>query len=190
MRREAERDGGAGPGTLMRRSRALPLALAVLLAAACGEAKPPPPPVRDLPDTAAPPPPAPRARRSVEIEQAAVGVFTRTPDGQVDFRPAKTIPMKPDLQFGWVIGLTTTRPTVRWREEFILPEAPETWGPVAGNHQLSDDRKVSILEREVVPDGGVVYNVWTTSPGDPKGRHVIRVTIEDAEPVVFEFDFE
>jgi hypothetical protein len=174
----------------MRRCRVLSLALLVLLAAACGEAKPPPPVVRDLPDTAAPPPPPPRTRRSVEIEQAAVGVFFRTPDGQIDFRPAKTIPLKPDLQFGWVIGLTTTKPTVRWREEFILPEAPQTWGPVEGNHQLSEDRKVSILEREVPAGSGVVYNVWTTSPGDPKGRHVMKVTIEDAEPVVLEFDFE
>ena len=52
------------------------------------------------------------------------------------------------------------------------------------------DRKVSILEREVPVEGNFLFNAWTISPGDPKGRHTMKVTIEDAPPVVFEFDIE
>ena len=158
------------------------LAPLVLALSACEQAKPPEPSAR--------PEPAARAQSAVQIDQAAFGVFDRTPDGRPDFRPTKTVPLTPNLEFGWVIGITTTKPTVKWREEFTLPAAPETWGPVEGRHELSADRKFSVLEREVTPDRGFLYNAWTISPGDPKGRHVIKVTIEDAPPVVFEFDIE
>lgn len=167
----------------MRRASALLLALFLLALCGCEQAKPPAPePPRFEP--------APRARTSVEIEQAAFGVFYRTPDGRIDFKPSKTVPLIPDQSFGWVIGVRTTKPTVKWREEFTVPAPPETWGPVQGRHEISADRKVSILEREVTPERGFVFNSWTIAPGDPKGRHVMKVTIEDAPPVVFEFDLE
>jgi hypothetical protein len=171
----------------MPRRLALLLAPLVLALGAC-EQKPPEPPARvELPAHAAP---APAVAPSVQIVQSALGEFSRTPDGRVDFKPTRTVPLTPNTEFGWVIGLTTKKPTVKWREEFILPAAPETWGPVEGKHELSADRKVSILEREVSTERGFVSNGWTIAPGDPKGRHVIKVTIEDAPPVVFEFDIE
>jgi hypothetical protein len=166
----------------MRRLFTLLVAPLVLALCACEQAKPPEPPAR--------PAPTARAEPAVQIEQAAFGVFDRTPDGKVDFKPTKTVPSTPNQEFGWVIGVTTTKPTVRWREEFTLPAAPETWGPVPGKHELSADRKVSILEREVAADGNFLFNAWTISPGDPKGRHIMKVTVEDAPPIVFEFDVE
>ena len=172
----------------MQRLFALLLAPLVLALCACEQPKPPEPAARtELPAYAAPAPPA---EPTVRIEQSAFGVFRLTADGRVDFQPTKTVPLKPDQEFGWVIGVTTAKPMVRWREEFTVPTPPETWGPVEGKHEISADRKVSILEREVTPDRGFLFNSWTISPGDPKGRHVIKVTIEDAPPVVFEFDVE
>jgi hypothetical protein len=172
----------------MRRLFALLLAPLVLALCGCEQAKPPEPPASaQLPAHAAPAPPA---QPSVQIEQAAFGVFTVTADGRVDFKPTKTVPLTPNQEFGWVIGVTTTKPTVRWREEFTVPTPPETWGPVEGKHEISADRKVSTLEREVTPERGFLFHSWSISPGDPKGRHVIKVTIEDAPPVVFEFDVE
>jgi hypothetical protein len=165
----------------------LPAALALVLSA-CDQTKPPEPAARaELPAYAAP---APRAEPGVQIEYHAFGVLDQTPDGRVDFRPTKTVPLRPNQGFGWIIGVTTTKPTVKWREELTLPAPPETWGPVEGKHEISADRKVSILEREVTPERGFISNAWTIGPGDPKGRHVIKVTVEDAAPVVFEFDLE
>ena len=166
----------------MRRLLAFLLAPFLLALCACEQAQPPQPPAR----AAAPA----RAQTAVQIEQFAFGVFNRTADGRFDFKPTNTVPLTPNQEFGWMIGITTTQPTVKWREEFTLPAAPESWGPVEGKHQLSADRKVSILEREVTPERGFLSNGWTVSPGDPKGRHVIKVTVEDAPPVVFEFDLE
>jgi hypothetical protein len=165
------------------------LALIALLAlAACEQAQPPEPAARtELPAQAAPAPPLEAA---VQIEAFTFGLFDRTPDGRIDFKPTKTVPLKPEQSFGWIINVTTKKPTIKWREEFTVPYPPETWGPVEGKHQISPDRKVSILEREVTPERGFVFNSWTIAPGDPKGRHVMKVTIEDAPPVVFEFDIE
>jgi len=171
----------------MRRP-ALLIAPLVLALCACGEAQPPEPPARvELPARAAPAPPVEPA---VRIEQYAFGLFNRTPDGRIDFQPTKTVPLRPDQSFGWIIGVITKKPTVRWREEFTVPYPPQTWGPVDGRHEISPDRKVSILEREVEPERGFVFNSWAIAPGDPKGRHTIKVTIEDAPPVVFEFEVE
>jgi hypothetical protein len=164
------------------------LAPLVLAVAACEQSKPPEPAARPpLPAYAAPAPPAEPA---VQIEQSAFGVFNRTPDGRVDFKPTKTVPLTPNQEFGWIIGVTTSKPTVRWREEFTTPAPPESWGPIEGKHEISADRKVSILERETEPQRGFLFHTWAISPGDPKGRHVMKVTIEDAPPVVFEFDVE
>jgi hypothetical protein len=177
----------AASGGMQRRFAVLLVPL-VLALGACEQARPPEPAARkELPAYAAP---GPQLEPLVQIEQYAFGLFNRTPDGRIDFRPVKTVPLTPDQSFGWVIGLTTTKSTVKWREEFTVPYPPETWGPVDGKHELSADRKVSILEREVTPERGFVFNSWTIAPGDPKGRHVIKVTIEDAPPVVFEFDVE
>ncbi|HTO49597.1 MAG TPA: hypothetical protein VML91_18315 [Burkholderiales bacterium] len=172
----------------MQRLLALLLAPLVFALCACEQASPPEPAAR--PELATPPEPPTRAEPAVQIEQAAFGVFNRTPDGRVDFKPTKTVPLTPNQEFGWVIGVTTSKPTVRWREEFTVPTPPETWGPTEGKHEISADRKVSILEREVTPERGFLFNAWTIAPGDPKGHHVIRVTVEDAPPVVFEFDIE
>ena len=167
----------------MQRLFALLFLALVLAVSGCEQAKPPEPAARPPQHQAGP-------RPAVEIEHAAFGVFNRTPDGRVEFTPSKTVPLTPDQAFGWIIGVKTTKPTVKWREEFTLPAPPETWGPTEGKHEISADRKVSILEREVAPEMGQVFNSWIISPGDPKGRHVIQVTIEDARPVVFEFDVE
>jgi len=168
-----------------RRYAPLLACLLVLGLAACEQAKPPEP--KELPAYAAPAPPA---GPSVQVEQSAFGLFSRTPDGRVDFKPAKTVPLTPNQEFGWIIGVTTSKPTVKWREEFTVPTPPETWGPIDGKHEISADRRVSTLEREVTPERGFLFHSWAISPGDPKGRHTIKVTVEDAPPVVFEFDVE
>ena len=114
------------------------------------EATPEPAGAYRAPAYAAPPP---RTEPAVQIEQASFGVFSLTADGGSTSSPRRRVPLKPNQEFGWVIGVTTTKPTVRWREEFTVPYPPETWGPVEGKHEISADRKVSILKREVTPIG-------------------------------------
>jgi hypothetical protein len=108
------------------------------------------------------------------------------------FQASNRVPLKEGQGFGWVIQLDTKRTTIRWREEFRLPAAPQTWqaDESNGKHTLSADRRTSILEREARIEGGLIYNFWQIAPGDPKGRHTIRVMIEGVLVSTFEFDVE
>ena len=108
------------------------------------------------------------------------------------FEPTRKVPLKPGQSFGWVIELQTHKPKIKWREEFALPAAPETWGPTEtqDRRRISEDKKVSVIEREVEIERGLIYNFWTLAAGDPAGRYVIRVFIEGVRAATFEFDVE
>jgi hypothetical protein len=108
------------------------------------------------------------------------------------FRPATKVPLKEGQSFGWVIQIETKAERVKWREEFALPAAPRVWqvDEKSGKHTLSPDRATSILEHEVKVEDGMIYNFWTIAPGDPRGRHKIRVMVEGFLVATFDFDVE
>jgi hypothetical protein len=108
------------------------------------------------------------------------------------FQPTTKVPFKEGQSFGWVIQLDTQRDLVKWREELRLPSSPQTWqaDEQSGKHTLSADRKTSILEREAKVENGVIFNFWSISPGDPKGRYTMRVMLEGMLVSTFEFDVE
>jgi len=128
----------------------------------------------------------------LEIVRSEFGLFGKSESGRLVFQSSNTIPLKEGQGYGWFIELRTTKPSIKWREEFILPAAPETLG-VAGStarHSISVDRKTITTEREVTPQSGLISNVWTVAAGDPKGRHLIRVYVEGRLARSFEFQTE
>ena len=130
--------------------------------------------------TSAPPP-------QFKILKTEFGVLA--PGG---LRPSTKVPLKEGQSFGWVIQIETRAERVKWREEFTLPAAPQVWqvDEKSGKHTLSPDRATSILEREAKVEDGLIYNFWTIAPGDPRGRHKIRVMIEGFPVATFDFDVE
>jgi len=70
-----------------------------------------------------------------------------------------------------------------------LPVAPKTWDDVKkpGRRTISKDRRVAITEIEVTPAGGLILNAWTIDPGDPAGKYIIRIYIENEHVRTFEF---
>ena len=126
----------------------------------------------------------------VSIVRAEFGLFNSTESEEQAFVPTRTVPFTEKQSYGWVILLETKKPKIRWREEFTLPAAPATWGDVEtqGSQSISEDRRVSITEREVETDQGLIFNSWAVAPGDPKGRYFIRVIVENSVEQVFEFD--
>lgn len=134
---------------------------------------------------------APRALApDIELIGADFGLFDRPAPGKPGFFSSRSVPLRTDQAYGWVLFLRTERPKIRWREEYVLPARPDTWGEPEplGQRQVSEDGRVAVTEREVELDGGGVFNVWFVAPGDPKGRHVIRVYVEDVLAAEFEFD--
>ena len=127
----------------------------------------------------------------VEVVRAEFGLFNMGKDGKFVFVPSKAVPLKFLQGYGWEVTLKTTKPKVKWREELTLPSAPAIWGKLPEEKiVISTDRKVSVTEREEEPARGVISNGWAVAVGDPKGKYLIRLTIEDASPIVFEFNVE
>ena len=128
----------------------------------------------------------------IKIVKAEFGLFNERGSADPGFVPTRAVPHVVGRHYGWVIVLETAKPTVHWREEFILPAAPTTWrySQPGATRALSDDYRESVIERDVTPHNGVIYNFWTVTPGDPVGHHKIRVVVEDAIDQTFEFDVQ
>jgi hypothetical protein len=131
---------------------------------------------------------------AVEVEQAVFGVLTTDAFGRPKFHPTRWVPYTPGRgQFGWMVMVRTQRPTLRWREELTLPDAPATWGGDApqgrgARRTISPDRRTATTEAE--SPAPMLMQLWQVAPGDPKGAHTIRVSIEGAAPIQFDFEIQ
>lgn len=125
-----------------------------------------------------------------EIVRAELVLVHGMETNEPRFERTDKVPLKPGTNFGWVVELRTQKPKIKWREEFTLPTPPRTWGPTEkeDKRRISEDQKVSVIEREVVAERGLIFNFWTIAEGDPAGRYVIRVFVEGVRAATFEFD--
>lgn len=135
------------------------------------------------------------AAPQVEVVGSVFGLFNVGSDGSAVFEPAAVVPLVQGQGYGWMLKLRTDAKQVRWREEFVLPAAPAVWNGAASvpadagvKHTLSSDSRVSVMERVVAPEGGVVMNAWAIEKGDPAGKYRIRVFVEGRLAASFEFD--
>jgi hypothetical protein len=129
----------------------------------------------------------------IEVLHAEFGLFNPATAGKPVLTPSAVVPFKKGQRYGWLIVLRTTKPKVKWREEFTLPSPPSTWAGdelPAASQTVSQDRMTSIVELDAIPIDGVIENVWEVAPGDPKGHYIIRVTIDGGNQQVFEFDLQ
>lgn len=128
----------------------------------------------------------------IEVVRSDFGLFSRPDSGKPPFQASRRVPLQEGQGYGWYIELKTTKPKIRWREEMVVPSPPATWGiqNSTAQHSISDDRRTLTTEREVVPNRGLIYNVWGVAAGDPKGPHVVRVYVEGKLVRTFEFETE
>ena len=128
----------------------------------------------------------------VQVVTAQFGVFGADPNGRRLLYETDKFPAIPAAPYGWYILFKTSKPTVVWREEFELPEAPPTWGPgeAMGIFTISPDRKTAVTERIIPTRLGFVGNEWRYAPGDPIGAHKMRVYIDGQLIREFSFDIE
>ncbi len=129
----------------------------------------------------------------VEIVRSDFGLFGAIPSGDPAFQASRTVPLKEGQTYGWFIELKTSKPKIKWREEFVLPAPPVTMVVHDGTaqHSISEDGlTVTTEQEEVVPDGGLIYHMWGVAAGDPKGLHVMRVYVEDKLVRTFGFEME
>ena len=128
----------------------------------------------------------------IQVVTAQFGVFGADPNGRRLLYETDKFPAIPAAPYGWYILFKTSKPTVVWREEFELPEAPPTWGPgeAMGIFSISPDRKTAVTERIIPTRLGFIANEWRYAPGDPIGAHKMRVYIDGQLVREFSFDIE
>lgn len=132
------------------------------------------------------------AKPSIEVISAQFGVFGADSSGRRILFETDKFPAIVSAPYGWYIIFKTTKPTVVWREEFELPEAPPTWGPgeAMGIYTISPDRKTAVTERVIPTRLGFIANEWRYAPGDPIGAHAMRVYIDGQLIREFKFRIE
>ncbi|MFN7779483.1 MAG: hypothetical protein ACK5RK_11495 [Betaproteobacteria bacterium] len=144
-------------------------------------------PVEVSPARAAAPAPA-----AIEVVDAQFGVFGIDPNGRRVLLETARLPAVAAEPYGWYIVYKTSKPTIVWREEFELPEAPPTWGigEALGVYTISPDRKTAVTERVVPTRVGFIANEWRYAPGDPTGAPAMRVYIDGQLIREFKFDID
>lgn len=124
------------------------------------------------------------------VLKAEGGLFGPGEPGAQSFVATTALPLKDGQAFGWRMQLRASAGAVRVREELTLPAEPKTWGdPEPGlKRRTTPDGRSAITELLLVPRNGVISQSWTVTTGDPKGRWVIKVRVEDGPEHVFTFD--
>jgi hypothetical protein len=132
------------------------------------------------------------AAANVEVVTAQFGIFGADQTGRRMLYETTKFPAITAAPYGWYIIFKTEKPTVVWREEFELPEAPPTWGPgeAMGIYTISPDRRTAVTERIIPTRLGFIANEWRYAPGDPIGAHKMRVYIDGQLIREFSFDIE
>lgn len=127
----------------------------------------------------------------LEVAGAEFGIIDAQKSEGGEFIPFSHVPLVVGQGYGWRIKLKTERKSITWREEFILPGAPESWGVSEQNEiEISIDGKVAVTERTVIPENGLIENYWKVASGDPAGSYVINVYIDDIKVASFRFFVE
>lgn len=163
-----------------------------VIALVAGCATPDAPPAATAPAIAPLPAAGTTKSAPIEVVSAQFGVFGADPTGRRILYETARFPAVVAAPYGWYIIFKTEKPTVIWREEFELPEAPPTWGPgeALGIYTISPDRKTAVTERIIPTRLGFIANEWRYAPGDPIGAHKMRVYIDGQLIREFAFDIE
>jgi len=157
-------------------------ALALLLALALNLA--------NAADTPAKPQATAPAAAELQVKAAAFGMFGKNAEGKPQFTQGPYVPRVEGQAYGWFIKLEGHGKQVRWREEFTMPVAPKSWGApeTQGRRTVSADGRTAITERTVVPEQGMIVNIWEIGKGDPPGKYRIQVFVEGKPAGTFDFE--
>ncbi len=125
----------------------------------------------------------------VTISDAKFGTFSGTEIWKSNFHETSQFSFEINRNYGWVAHIKTNKKTISFAEELTLPTAPDSWGPAEpqSTRKISNQGKTATITRTVKPSGGMIFNSWKIVSGDPKGKHKIRIRIENEEPIEFNF---
>jgi hypothetical protein len=154
---------------MMKALRALLPLLVALLSAACAT----------TPDDA----PQVLGAISAEVVDSRFGVVVESPKGNT-LVLTRIVPLMPGTILSWALLLAEAPDDIEFREVYTLPAPPRE---VTGGARQSD---TTVVEREAqgTNEDGWLVGSWVLGEGDPPGRHVIDVFVDDTLIYTFEFD--
>lgn len=127
----------------------------------------------------------------IQVIQSVFGQFSSDESSGKRFSPGTKISFTAGGSYGWVLTVKTSKATIRYREELTLPKPIAKWGlPVGADQTVSSDGQSAVAEREAPVENGKIHGGWSMVDGDPLGRYVSKVTLEDGQVFIFEFDVE
>ena len=123
-------------------------------------------------------------------DHAEFGILDENGENYI-FKETNHIPNKVGITYGWNIHLTTHKEVVTWKEEFILPSPAVEWADINKNEVTVDNnKKAAITKRTVIPENGWINNYWSISKGDPSGKYMMKIYIDDSLVKTFVFFIE
>lgn len=126
----------------------------------------------------------------VEVVAAEFGLFEER-KGELVFTPAEVVPHVLGQRYGWIMEVRTKRHAVAVTEEYVVPR-PNTGSAeekeVARNLGLSNDKRIQVSQRLLVPREDHIYAEWSVGPSEPTGHRRLQVLVEGEVAARFEFD--
>lgn len=119
------------------------------------------------------------------ILEAQFGVFENVEGRVTRFTATDRLPYRMGLNFGWLLRVRTTRPTLRLEDGLYLPGEAVTWGgEESGNVIVERDRRAGYRNRDwlVGRDGQVMAGLWSLTQGDPQGWYGSELSL-DGRPI-------
>jgi len=166
----------------------LAMVAVVVLATGCGGSRPHP---SDMPWNLAPVAHLPlRLAPDLVVRRVRFGVLESEAGGGEHFRPVTELSAQEGVNYGWIIEVETTRPTLRWQERLRLPEREDDWGDALDDPDVTlseDGRSAYSSGSDLVEDGKLQHFYWTLAQGDPAGTYVMDVAVEGYAVAHFEF---
>jgi hypothetical protein len=124
----------------------------------------------------------------IPILESSFYVGTRNAiDDELVWTKSNFVPSTPDNAcYKWAIMLDTELSSISTKEIFILPSKPKSWGYKEGM-TLYQDSRVSVTEKVIEVDNGVINNGWCVTEGDPTGDYKIEVYVNGVLAKSFNF---
>lgn len=129
------------------------------------------------------------SRRAIAVSKAEFGVFRVDKNGKTTFIPTTKVHLEEGNKYGWRIQMKDYKGEVTWREVIRLPQRPESWGTDNGeNFSIEANGTEGVTTRTQLTKDGVIRNSWTMVSGDPLGKHMIDVYVDERRIASFEFE--
>jgi hypothetical protein len=124
------------------------------------------------------------SQMTASVESGDFGIFDLNSHAVT---PTRSVRFKIGDHYGWRFKVKANQPSVTWKEDFRLPVAPKTWGELEKGQRVAPDGKTCITEKTEQLKDGWIEHTWPELEGDPLGKYLMNVYVDDHLVRTFKF---